>query len=81
MPVGVPRQRRDALTFGDAEPVERVHELLGPAPEVGVGVAVELAGPDLRHDLGVAEVVRRVREHHPCVELRVHHRHAGPPVE
>jgi len=79
--VAVPGERRHPLTLADAELVEGVHQLLSSAGEVGVGVAVDTLGAEVGHDLGRAEVARRMVEEQPGVELDIHHRHRRrPPI-
>ena len=72
--VVVPRQRGDRGAALDAEVVEGPHELLGPAGEGAVVVAVDGAVGEAGDDLGVAVAAAGVGEQQPAVQRSIHHR-------
>ncbi len=78
VPVAVPGQSRHAFARGHAERVERTHELVRTGREIGVGVAVGLAGGEPAHHLGAMVMAAGVVEQQPGTERHVHHRR---PVE
>ncbi|KAF1857266.1 hypothetical protein Lal_00014497 [Lupinus albus] len=76
MAVAVPGQRADSVARPHPQRRQRVRQLLGADPGVGVGVAVDRPLGGARHDLGVGMVERCVTQDRRHQQGAIHHHSA-----